>query len=102
MVVSLCAERARIEPLILEGAEMRRPVFAAYTKGGRRLHVGLQEMGTCPPCMRVPTRLQLAFTESLLTFPLALFLSSFACMLREALPLSRMQSERRAGGHHTT
>ena len=37
-----------MEPLILEGAETRRPVFAAYTKGGRRLHVGLQEMGACP------------------------------------------------------
>ena len=35
----------RMEPLILEGAEMRRPVFAAYAKGGRRLAVGLQEMG---------------------------------------------------------
>lgn len=29
----------------MDGAEMRRPVFAAYAKGGRRLHVGLQEMG---------------------------------------------------------
>ncbi|CAL5218604.1 g301 [Coccomyxa viridis] len=35
----------RMEPLILEGAELRRPVFAAYAKGGRRLHVGMQEMG---------------------------------------------------------
>lgn len=34
-----------MEPLILEGAETRRPVFAAYAKGGRRLGVGLQEMG---------------------------------------------------------
>ena len=32
----------------MDGAEMRRPVFAAYAKGGRRLHVGLQEMGKCP------------------------------------------------------
>ena len=45
-----------MEPLILEGAELRRPVFAAYTKGGRRLHVGLQEMGgasSCPHCCAV-------------------------------------------------
>lgn len=34
-----------MEPLILPGAELRRPVFAAYAKGGRRLHVGMQEMG---------------------------------------------------------
>ena len=38
----------RMEPLILEGAELRRPVFAAYAKGGRRLHVGMQEMGEDP------------------------------------------------------
>ena len=38
----------RMEPLILEGAELRRPVFAAYAKGGRRLHVGMQEMGGVP------------------------------------------------------
>lgn len=36
---------ARLEPLVLAGAERRRPVFAAYAKGGRRLHVGLQEFG---------------------------------------------------------
>lgn len=29
----------------MAGAEKRRPVFAAYAKGGRRLHVGLQEFG---------------------------------------------------------
>ena len=40
-----------MEPLILEGAELRRPVFAAYAKGGRRLHVGMQEMGEIP-CYR--------------------------------------------------
>lgn len=31
----------RLEPLIVCGAEKRRPVYAAYYKGGRRLHVGL-------------------------------------------------------------
>ena len=31
----------RLEPLISVGAEKRRPVYAAYCKGGRRLHVGL-------------------------------------------------------------
>ncbi|CAL8470099.1 g9641 [Coccomyxa elongata] len=35
----------RLEPLVMAGAEKRRPVFAAYAKGGRRLHVGLQEFG---------------------------------------------------------
>ncbi len=35
----------RLEPLVIPGAEKRRPVFAAYAKGGRRLHVGLQEFG---------------------------------------------------------
>jgi hypothetical protein len=29
----------------MANAEKRRPVFAAYAKGGRRLHVGLQEFG---------------------------------------------------------
>ena len=32
----------RLEPLIVEGAEKRRPVFAAYHGGGRRLTVGFQ------------------------------------------------------------
>lgn len=31
--------------MVIPGAEKRRPVFAAYAKGGRRLHVGLQEFG---------------------------------------------------------
>lgn len=35
----------RLEPLVIVNAEKRRPVFAAYAKGGRRLHVGLQEFG---------------------------------------------------------
>jgi hypothetical protein len=35
----------RLEPLVMVNAEKRRPVFAAYAKGGRRLHVGLQEFG---------------------------------------------------------
>lgn len=33
--------KCRLEPLISVGAEKRRPVYAAYCKGGRRLHVGL-------------------------------------------------------------
>lgn len=31
----------RLEPLISVGAEKQRPVYAAYCKGGRRLHVGI-------------------------------------------------------------
>eukprot|EP00884_Botryococcus_braunii_P003989 jgi/Botrbrau1/13591/Bobra.0307s0010.1 len=34
----------RMEPLVMEGAEKRLPVYAA-AKGGKRLHVGLQEFG---------------------------------------------------------
>ena len=32
----------RVEPLVMEHAERRRPVFAAYARGGKRLGVGLQ------------------------------------------------------------
>lgn len=34
----------RMEPLAVEGGEKRRPVFADYHRGGRRIHIGLQEM----------------------------------------------------------
>lgn len=34
--------RCRMEPLAVEGGEKRRPVFADYHRGGRRLHIGLQ------------------------------------------------------------
>ena len=32
----------RMEPLVLSGAQQQRPVFAAFHKGGRRIHIGLQ------------------------------------------------------------
>lgn len=35
----------RMEPLAVIGGEKRRPVFADYHRGGRRIHIGLQEMG---------------------------------------------------------
>ena len=35
----------RLEPLIEAGAEQRRPVYASLSGGGRRLHVGLTEVG---------------------------------------------------------
>lgn len=33
----------RMEPLIVAGGEKRKPVFAPYYKGGRRLHIGMAE-----------------------------------------------------------
>lgn len=33
----------RLEPLIIAGAEKRRPVYAVLSRGGRRLHVGITE-----------------------------------------------------------
>ena len=36
----------RMEPLVTTGAEKHRPVFAAFHRGGRRLHIGLQ---ACAP-----------------------------------------------------
>ncbi|KAL3144356.1 hypothetical protein ABBQ32_004111 [Trebouxia sp. C0010 RCD-2024] len=33
----------RMEPLIVVGGEKRKPVFAPYYKGGRRLHIGMAE-----------------------------------------------------------
>ena len=35
----------RMEPLVTTGAEKHRPVFAAFHRGGRRIHIGLQ---ACP------------------------------------------------------
>ena len=32
----------RMEPLVVTAAEKHRPVFAAFHRGGRRLHIGLQ------------------------------------------------------------
>ena len=32
-----------MEPLIVSGGEKRKPVFAPYYKGGRRLHIGVVE-----------------------------------------------------------
>ena len=32
-----------MEPLIVAGGEKRKPVFAPYYKGGRRLHIGMAE-----------------------------------------------------------
>ena len=32
-----------MEPLIISGGEKRKPVFAPYYKGGRRLHIGVAE-----------------------------------------------------------
>ena len=32
-----------MEPLIIAGGEKRKPVFAPYYKGGRRLHIGVAE-----------------------------------------------------------
>ena len=32
----------RMEPLVTTGAEKNRPVFAAFHRGGRRIHIGLQ------------------------------------------------------------
>ncbi len=32
-----------MEPLIVAGGEKRKPVFAPYFKGGRRLHIGMAE-----------------------------------------------------------
>lgn len=37
----LC-ECYRMEPLAVVGGEQRRPVFADYHRGGRRIHIGLQ------------------------------------------------------------
>lgn len=31
-----------MEPLVVSGAQEHRPVFAAFHKGGRRIHIGLQ------------------------------------------------------------
>ena len=95
MAVSLCAGRVRIEPLILEGAEARRPVFAAYAKGGRRPHVGLQEMGANPAWGPHPPSACFPWQPPLLVNG-ALSVSC-ACLLREVLRLSRMQSERSVG-----
>ena len=33
-----------MEPLIVSGGEKRKPVFAPYYKGGRRLHIGMAEL----------------------------------------------------------
>ncbi|KAK9852138.1 hypothetical protein WJX84_007417 [Apatococcus fuscideae] len=35
----------RLEPLIFHGAEKRKAAYAAYHRGGRRIHVGMQEFG---------------------------------------------------------
>ena len=35
----------RLEPLIFQGAEQRKAAYAAYHRGGRRIHVGMQEFG---------------------------------------------------------
>lgn len=35
----------RLEPLIFHGAEERKAAYAAYHRGGRRIHVGMQEFG---------------------------------------------------------
>lgn len=32
-----------MEPLIVEGAEKRKPLFAPYYRGGRRIHIGVAE-----------------------------------------------------------
>lgn len=32
-----------MEPLIVEGAERRKPLFAPYYRGGRRIHIGVAE-----------------------------------------------------------
>ena len=37
----LCIDR--MEPLIVEGAEKRKPLFAPYYRGGRRIHIGVAE-----------------------------------------------------------
>ncbi|KAK9808811.1 hypothetical protein WJX72_004107 [[Myrmecia] bisecta] len=33
----------RLEPLIVSGADKRKPAYAPYYKGGKRLHIGMQE-----------------------------------------------------------
>ena len=33
-----------MEPLLVSGGEKRKPVFAPYYKGGRRLHIGMAEL----------------------------------------------------------
>lgn len=46
-----------MEPLAVEGGEKRRPVFADYHRGGRRLHIGLQvPFPPFPTCALNPAR----------------------------------------------
>ncbi len=35
----------RLEPLVFQGAEDRKAAYASYHRGGRRIHVGMQELG---------------------------------------------------------
>jgi hypothetical protein len=35
-----------MEPLAVAGGEKRRPLFAPYHRGGRRIHIGIQVWAT--------------------------------------------------------
>lgn len=36
-----------MEPLAVAGGEKRRPLFAPYHRGGRRIHIGIQARAVC-------------------------------------------------------
>jgi len=63
---------------VTTGAEKHRPVFAAFHRGGRRIHIGLQACAARENCRsKVPGVIIVSRLHSL----------NFTCMLAYAQPL---------------